>query len=177
MEKKEILKTFPKIVKLNDGEDIILRLMTPADESDLLQFYHGMPENDRLFLKEDVTDPQVIHRWAKHLDYNRVIPVIAVKDYKIIADSTLLMQTHGWSRHVGEIRLAVSQDYRRKGLGFNMIKELFSLAMALKLEKVMGEIMGSQTYIIMMLKSLGFKQEAVLQDHVKDLHGDKHDLV
>jgi L-amino acid N-acyltransferase YncA len=177
MEKKEILKTYPKTVKLNDGVEVVLRPMTPADESSLLEFYRAMPESDRLFLKEDVTDPEVIHRWAKHLDYNRVIPVLALKDDTIIADATLLMQTHGWSCHVGEIKLAVSQDYRRKGLGFLLIKELYSLAMALNLEKVMGEVMGTQTYILKMLKTLGFKQEAILEEHVKDLHGKKHDLI
>lgn len=177
MEDKKILKTYPKAVKLNNGEEVTLRLMTPADETSLLVFYQSMPESDRLFLKEDVTDPEVIHRWAKHLDYNRVVPVLAIKEDKIIADSTLLMQTHGWSRHVAEIRLAVSHDYRRKGLGFILIKELFSLAMALSMEKVIGEVMETQTYIIKMLKTLGFKQETVLKDHVRDLHGKKHDLI
>ena len=70
MEKKEYLKRYPKTEKINNGEEIVLRLMTPADEVALLEFFKTMPENDRLFLKEDVTDPETIHRWAKNLDYN-----------------------------------------------------------------------------------------------------------
>jgi len=135
-----------------------------------------MPENDRLFLKEDVTDPETIHRWAKNPDYNCVIPILAIKDDRIIGDASLYMETYGWTQHVGRVCLAVSKDYRRQGLGFRLAKEIFSLALALNLEKVVGEVMENQVAVIQILKSLGFKKEAVLKNHVKDLLGNKHDL-
>jgi len=177
MEKRQVLKDYPKTAKLRSGEEVALRLMTQADEAALLEFYKSLPESDRMFLKEDVTNPQVIHLWAMNLDYNKAIPILVFKGNKIIGDATLLMQTHGWSTHVGEIRLVVSKEHRGQGLGFLLIKEIFFLAVALNLEKVMGEVMEDQIVVLSILKSLGFRKEAVLKDHVKDLLGNKHNLI
>ena len=177
MEKKDVLKLYPKEATLRNGQKVTLRLMTPADEAALLEFFRALPEKERLFLKEEVTNPEVIHRWAKNLNYNRVIPLIAVVGDRIIADAPLLMRSHGWSRHVGEFRMAVSPDYRRLGLGFLMAKELFFLALSLKLEKVMAETIEEQVAVVQILRSIGFEQEAVLKDHVKDLHGNLHNLL
>jgi RimJ/RimL family protein N-acetyltransferase len=177
METKDVLKMYPKEVTLRNGQKVTLRLMTPADEGALLEFFRSLPEKDRLFLKEDVTDPQVIHRWAKNLDYNRAIPLLALSGERIVADAPLLMRTHGWSRHVGEFRLVVSSDFRRLGLGFLLSKELFFLALSLKLEKVMAETVEEHVAIVQILKSIGFETEAVLKDHVKDIHGNPHNLL
>lgn len=177
MEKNDVLKIYPKEVALRDGQKITLRLMTPADEVALLEFFRSLPEKDRLFLKEDVTDPHVIHRWAKNIDYNRVIPLIALCNDRIVADAPLLMATHGWSQHVGEFRLVVSPDYRGLGLGFLLSKELFHLALSLKIEKVMAQTVEDHVAVIQILKAIGFEREAVLKDHVKDLHGNTHNLL
>jgi len=177
MEKKDILRLYPKDVTLRGGQKVTIRLMTAADEEALLEFFRSLPEKDRLFLKEDMTDPQVIHRWVKNLDYNRVIPLLAFSGERIVADAPLLMNTHGWSRHVGEFRLVVSSDFRRLGLGLILSKELFFLALSLKLEKLMAETVEEHVAIIRILKSLGFETEAVLKDHVKDIHGNPHNLL
>jgi RimJ/RimL family protein N-acetyltransferase len=177
MDRKEVLKSYPKEVELRNGETVTFRLMTPSDEVALLEFFKKLPEKDRLFLREDVTDPEVLHLWAKNLDYSSIIPIIAVKDNMIIGDASLHMETHGWSTHVGEIRLAVSRSYRHKGLGFKLTRDLFHLALSLKLEKVVAQMMENQVAVIQILKSIGFKKEAVLKDHVKDLNGKKHDLL
>ena len=177
METKDVLKLYPKEVTLRGGQKVTIRLMTAADEGALLEFFRSLPEKDRLFLKEDMTDPQVIHRWAKNLDYNRAIPLLALSGERIVADAPLLMHAHGWSRHVGEFRLVVSSDFRRLGLGFILSKELFFLALSLKLEKLMAETVEEHVAIVQILKSIGFETEAVLKDHVKDIHGHPHNLL
>ncbi|MGA1872519.1 MAG: hypothetical protein ACMUHY_02510, partial [Thermoplasmatota archaeon] len=42
-----------------------------------------------------------------------------------IGDATLHRAKFGWFRHVGEIRLVTHPDYRRKGLGLLLAKEIF----------------------------------------------------
>jgi len=177
METKDVLKLYPKEVTLRGGQKVTIRLMTAADEGALLEFFRSLPEKDRLFLKEDMTDPQVIHRWAKNLDYNKAIPLLALSGERIVADAPLLMHAHGWSRHVGEFRLVVSSDFRRLGLGFILSKEIFFLALSLKLEKLMAETVEEHVAIVQILKSIGFETEAVLKDHVKDIHGNPHNLL
>ena len=177
MDKHDALKTYPKEATLRNGQKVAMRLMTPADETALFEFFRALPEEDRLFLKEDVTDPNVIHRWAKNIDYNRAIPLIAICNDRIVADALLLMDIHGWSRHVGEFRLVVSPDYRGLGLGFILSKELFQLAISLNIEKVIAQTIEDHAAVIQILKAIGFDREAVLRDHVKDLHGKTHNLL
>ena len=177
MERKKLLKAFPKDVSLRDGSIVTLRLMTIGDEVALLDFFRKLPEKDRLFLKDDVTDPEVISHWAKNLDYNKVIPIVALKDGEIIGEGSLHMNTFGWSLHVGEIRLVVSRDHRREGLGFLLTKEIFFMALSLGLQKVIAETTEKQVAVIQILKAIGFTKEAVLKNHVIDQNGDIHDLL
>jgi hypothetical protein len=58
--------------------------MVKEDEQKLLKFFLGLPEEDRLFLKNDVTDPKVIESWAQKLNYEHVIPILAELDNRII---------------------------------------------------------------------------------------------
>ncbi|MEE8335942.1 MAG: GNAT family N-acetyltransferase, partial [Candidatus Neomarinimicrobiota bacterium] len=77
----------------------------------------------------------------------------------------------------GEIRLLVSEDYRRKSLGMLLARELYLLAISNKVEEIIVKIMKPQAAAINIFKRMGFKQEAVLPDYVKDLGGTKRDLI
>ena len=171
------LKNYPKKVFLRNGLEVTLRLMTLQDETALLEFFKNLPEEDLMFLKEDIADPVVIHRWAQTLDYDHVIPILAVIGERVIGDATLHRQTYGWSQHVGEIRVVTCKDFRRKGLGILLAKEIFFLALSLKLEKIIAEMMDTQTAAIEVFKAIGFEKEAILKNHVKDTHGNRHNLL
>ncbi|NIQ99909.1 MAG: hypothetical protein GTN78_06860, partial [Gemmatimonadales bacterium] len=92
---------YPKKVRLRDGTEVQLRPMVAEDREGLLAFFQDLPEDDRMFLKEDVTKPETIDRWVRNLDYDRVLPILAMKDEKVVGDGTLHMDRYGWSRHVG----------------------------------------------------------------------------
>lgn len=172
-----MLKDYPKIAKLRDGQEIILRPMTKDDFGNLQAFFAILPIEDRLFLKEDVGDPKVIAAWIDSLDYSRVIPILAEKEGKIIGDATLHRRRFGWYQHVGDIRLVTDPHYRRKGLGLLLAREIFFLAIHLRLEMIIAEMMDTQKSAIQIFQSLGFKQEAKLKNFVKDLYGNRHDLL
>ena len=83
-----MLRDYPKEGTLKSGEKVTLRPMVREDEQKLLEFFLRLPEEDRLFLKNDVTDPKVIEPWAQNLNYEHVIPLLAVIGDIIIADDT-----------------------------------------------------------------------------------------
>ena len=56
---------FPKEVCLRDGTRIVLKPMTPDDAGALLDFFRGIPAEDRFYLKEDVTSRKVVERWVQ----------------------------------------------------------------------------------------------------------------
>jgi RimJ/RimL family protein N-acetyltransferase len=168
---------YPKKINLREGTEIILRPMVAEDEDKLLEFFRAIPEEDRIYLADDVTSRKVIRRWCKELDYNTVLPILAEKDGVIIGDSTLRHTRLGWMRHVGHIRSVVSIDWRRKGVATVLVGELIEHAIMRGLDKLVFRAMDTQVSAINAMKAMGFVKEAVLKEHVVDLRGRPHDLI
>lgn len=172
-----MLEDYPKTVILKNGEEAILRPLESGDEKKLAEFFQSLPLKNRLFLKHDVTDSKIIKSWVKNIDLERVIPIVAVKGDRIIGDATLHWAKFGWFRHVGEIRLVTHPDYRRKGLGVLLAKEIFFLALTLKLDKIVAMMAEDQHAAVRVFTLLGLEKEAVLPDHIMDHKGKKRNLV
>ncbi len=168
---------YPKELVLKDKTKVTFRPLEIGDRKALYEFFNRLPEKDKLYLKDDVSNPNVINRWVSNMDFESIIPIVAVHDGQIVGDATLHMEKHGWSRHVGEIRLVIDEKFRRTGLGMHLAKEIFDLAISAKLEKVMAVMMNNQKAAIKIFETIGFVKEAELAGHVKDLHGKRHNLV
>ena len=145
---------YPKAITLMDGTKTALRPLSSDDEARLLRFFMRVPEADRYFLKEDVTDPALIHRWASHIDLDRVIAIVAILGDEIIADATLHRSRDLARSRVGEYRLVVDPAYRGLGLagrnfGKTSLREVkkklseMSLQLGLDLEAIFGKKPGA----------------------------------
>jgi RimJ/RimL family protein N-acetyltransferase len=171
------LEGFPETVTLRDGAQVLLRPMQPDDGPALLAFFRGLPEEDRLFLRENVTREDVVDRFVRHLDYDAVLPLIAEYQGRIVGDGTLHRNRHGWTSHVGEIRVVVEPEFQRRGLGTAIARLLVKRATAFGLDKLVAEVVENQIGAQRAFGKLGFYPEAVLKSHVKDIHGTKRNLV
>lgn len=171
------LDEYPREVVLKDGSTIVLRPMVEADEGALLEFFKGLSDTDRLYLRHDVTNPEVVRLWARNIDYERVLPILAVADGTVVGDATLHRNPFSWMRHVGSIRIVVGTDYRKKGLARILAAEIFQLALTAKLEKLVAEMLTEQNDARRVFSRLGFKEEATLKDHVMDVANKKHDML
>jgi RimJ/RimL family protein N-acetyltransferase len=171
------LKGFPKQVVLRDGSPVSLRLMVATDEARLVAFFRRLPPEDRQFLKDDVTQVEIIRAWCRDLDYHRVLPILAEREGEIIGDATLHRQPTGWMRHVGKIRVVTDPFFRRRGLASALAREIFYVALQVGLDKMVAEVVVDQIPAVKVFERLGFRQEALLAGHILDLHGRKHDLL
>jgi len=133
-------REYPKDVKLKDGSTVTLKPFERKDKESLFTFFQRLPEGDRIFLKDDVSDPAVVDRWATELNYNRIFPLLAWKGTDVVADATLHKNLGGWMKHVATIRIVVAKDFHRKGLGSILANELFLHALKSGLEKVVAEV-------------------------------------
>lgn len=170
-------REYPKEVKVKDGTTVVLRPFERRDKDALFAFFQKLPEEDRLFLKDNVTDPATVERWAVELNYDRVYPLLAWKGSDIVADATLHKNIGGWMKHVGTIRIVVAREYQRQGLGAILANELFLHALKSGLEKIVAEMMETQPGAKKVFEKLGFRQEAVLHGQVRDQIGVRHDLL
>jgi acetyltransferase len=170
---------YPKKVTLRDGTALTLRPMTPDDAEALLQFFLTVPEGERWFLKEDVTSPRVIQRWCEEIDYRRALPILAVDDSgRIVADAVLIRRRGGSRSHVCEFRIVVSPEYRHRGLGVTLIRELCDIANDAGLEKIVAEmVVGAEDDAIHAAEWLGFYKIATLEGMAKDQQGHDCDVV
>jgi ribosomal protein S18 acetylase RimI-like enzyme len=148
------------------------RPITADDEAALMRFFARIPEADRTFLKEDVDDPAVVTAWARP----GTARVIAVDGAEVVG-SVAVVPLHGWSSHVGEIRLVVDPGRRGHGIGRELARQAIHDAVELQLSKLVVEVIADQTALIGMFRALGFDGEALLADHVRDRNGQIRDLL
>ncbi|TET18865.1 MAG: N-acetyltransferase [Candidatus Cloacimonadota bacterium] len=172
-----MLKDYPKEVTLKSGEKVILRPMVKEDEKMLLEFFLRLPEEDRIFLRDDVSDPKVVKSWAENVNYKHVIPILAEIDGKIIGDATLHRRTTEELQKIGEIRIVIDKDFRRHGLGALLAREIYYVALSLKYGKLVAEVFEEQRGVLKMCETLGFRHERILISRAVDLQGRKRNLV
>jgi len=172
-----ILEDYPKEIKLRDNSKVTLRPLVKEDEGALIDFFQGLIQEDRLYLRDDVTDPEVIRGWMQNIDYEKILPILALDGDTIIADATLHRDPRGWMRHVGYIRMSVAGSHRGKGLARVIGAEIFRQAVSSGLDKLVAEMLSVQKNAERVFSRLGFKEEAVLKDHGMDNDGKKHDLI
>jgi RimJ/RimL family protein N-acetyltransferase len=171
------MEQFSKTLKIKGGTSVLIRPLAKQDGSALLAFFSGLPDDDRLFLKEDVTKKEVVDRWIEDLNFDKVLPIVAEKDSEIIGDATLHFNNYGWQRHMAEIRCVVSRKYQRRGLGTALMRELVSRAVEKGVTKISATMMDTQKSAQKAFEKLGFRKEAELKDFVADIKGKPHNLV
>jgi RimJ/RimL family protein N-acetyltransferase len=169
-------RSYPRHVKTDAG-DIEFRLMGRSDEAAVLAFAQRLPTHDLLFLPRNISQPKVLSAWIKDIERGDIVSLLALKGGTVVGCGTLVRDPYSWSPHVGEIRMVVSQDVRGQGVGRALSQETFALALCAGLEKLSVQMTVDQQAAIALFESLGFKAEALLRDHVKDVAGKKHDIV
>jgi L-amino acid N-acyltransferase YncA len=167
----------PSSVQLKDGTPVSLRLMTAADAGRIAGFARSLPEDDLLFLRMDITDPDAVAHWVRNLEAGLTTTVIAEANGAIAGYAALVQNRVGWQRHLGEIRTQVGPRCRSQGLGRALAGEIFTIARARGLRKIVAQMTPDQKGAIATFERLGFRPEALLQDFVVDHAGRTRDLV
>jgi len=168
---------YPKQIKLRHGRAVELRLMEPQDAGLLHQFFCGIPAEDLLFLRRDVTDRPVIDQWAERVRKGSVVTVLALDAGKVVGEASLHLSSTPWSEHVGEVRVVVDRSMRQTGVGTRLTSEIFLLAVQRGIRKIVAEMTIEQKPAIGVFQKLGFRVEGLLRNHVRDREGVPHDLV
>jgi L-amino acid N-acyltransferase YncA len=173
---QKLLTDFPKIWVLDDGTKVALRPMVQHDRDRLALFFKRIPIEDLRFLKDDVTDTGVIDQWCQSLNYDRVLPLVAEFNGRIIADASLHRRKAGWRRHLGGVRVVVDPEFRHKGLASRLIDELVSIAGKEGLDRLYAEIPADDQAAIEVFQARGFTHVALFERDILDLAGKHHDL-
>jgi ribosomal protein S18 acetylase RimI-like enzyme len=151
-----------------------IRPIQAADAPALSAFLERIPEGDRTFFKEDIREREIVASWLQDTHGRRSAAVEA--DGRVLGYVAVIPGV-GWSSHVGELRLVVDPNQRRRGLGRQLAQRGLVDAIQLGLGKIVVEVVADQTPAVAMFQSLGFNAEALLRDHVRDRSGALRDLI
>ena len=168
MKKKETLK---------DGSGILIKTLTSNDLEKLMAFYRSLPYEDRKYLRIDVTDKSAVEKKIRAVESGSAVRIIALHNNTIIAIGALELGSDDWHKSLGELRVAVSRDFQRKGLGLMMLRELYLIAVDHKVEKIVVKMLRPQIAARKICKKLGFREELFLPAYVKDQDKKNQDLL
>jgi L-amino acid N-acyltransferase YncA len=167
-----------KNIQLKDGTEVLIRDLRDDDVEMSLAFFRDLPPKDRIYLRNDVTRREVVEERIRKMSTGKILRLVAVDDEgRIIADGSLESEGFAWKDHVAELRLIVAGAYQRKSLGVLLARELYLQAASKRVEELVAKIMRPQKAALKAVERLGFKEQAVLPDYVKDTEGIKHDMI
>jgi L-amino acid N-acyltransferase YncA len=164
-----MFEAYPKEVTLKDGASLTLRPMTRDDQYAIYSFFISLPEENRRWLGNDVTDRKLLEKWARNLNYDRVLPILAEYDGRVVANATLHFHTFGWGRHIAEVRITITPEFQGRGLGALLLQELSQLAAAHQVKKLLARIVTTQRGVIKAFEKAGFGLVTELKNYVKDI--------
>jgi L-amino acid N-acyltransferase YncA len=151
--------------------------MTAADRNAILVFARGLPQEDLLFLRVDISDPAAVDIWIRNIEAGLSATLLAFDSNGIVGYATVHRSQVPWMRRVGELRVNVGAAYRARGLGRILTSQIFDLARGLGLRKLMANMTTDQHGAQAAFRRLGFIPEALLADYVEDRNGKPRDLV
>jgi GNAT superfamily N-acetyltransferase len=177
MSLESALECYPKSIALKNGLSITMRPLVPTDSKTFGEFLNALPGEDLIFLKERVSDPKVVRRWCKEMDYGKALHLLAFHGKKIVGMALLKQDLGGWKRHVGRLNVQMLREYRGKGVGRNLTHDIIELARQAGLQWLEVELCDKQQPAVRFLGLLGFSHVLRLPDYVKDMHSVTHDYI
>jgi L-amino acid N-acyltransferase YncA len=146
----------------------------PGHTDALLQFFRDLPEGDRTFIKENVTDPATVASFTSGDD--RAQRWVSTDGERITGYAAVL-RLPGWSDHVGEVRLVVAPAARGTGTGRELARHALVEAVRAGMTKLVVEVVAEQGGALALFTALGFTGEALLRDQIRDRDGQLRDLM
>jgi L-amino acid N-acyltransferase YncA len=170
-------KRYPRRLRLPNGRDIDLRMMTLTDKQKVLSFARSLPHDDLLFLRMDITEETIVDEWIANIQQGATVTVLAEAGDKLVGYASLHTEQARWTRRVGEIRVQVASSCRGIGLGRRLAAEIFHLGQTRGIKKMAAMMTPDQTGARTAFERLGFQVEALLQDWVVDRDDRPRDLL
>lgn len=166
---------YRKFVNTNSGRRVLLRPLLPEDTERLQRLFLEAPEEDSRYLKDNVRDPALIAHWTANPNYEKVFPLVAHCEDRLVGDCTLHLG-RGVTRHIGTVRIFLAPDYRGVGLGSKMIQEAEEIAHKIGLKFLTAEVILDHVGLIKAFRRLGFDMRCTFDDYFMTADGKTYDV-
>lgn len=171
------MSSLGQVARRLNARQLTVRPMDADDRAAVLAFADGLPDHDLLFLRRDIRDADVVDQWIGEIESGQMTTLLALADAELLGYASIDRSQLQWSSHVAEIRVVISESARAKGLGRLLVEQAFQAAVAAGIEKVVARMTPDQKGAVAAFEGLGFRPEGLMRNHVRDLSGEKHDLL
>lgn len=170
-------RDFPMSVDIGD-RDFSFTLLTPHDRTAIAGLARSLPEEDKLFMRRDITHADGLDEWMRDLTHHRSVSIgVWSMTGKLVGYGSIHYNQTFWNRHIGELRTVIHSAYRTQELQRRLVAELYLIARDLELEKLIVYLPADDKPARLLIENLGFVPEALLTDWVKTRDNVTHDLV
>ena len=119
---------FPQEAHLRDERRLIIRPFTENDVDALWEFFKRLPLAVRRWAWEDFEHRDTVERWARDLDYDKRVPLLALDGDRVVGEARLMYRDGGPLRLVGRIQWLLDPEYLGAGLGTLFINDFMTIA-------------------------------------------------
>lgn len=167
---------YRQVFILRDGANVLLRPLIYEDYQGLLDLFLPLPQEESRFMRHEVTSPEVIEGWVNNINYDDVLPIIALAGDRIVGLATLHFNDRRAS-HRAEMRIFLARDFRRRGLGTKMSLALIDVAKKHNLYLLEVQIVRDLSSDIKAMEKVGFETQCILEDYYMLPNGEMRDVV
>ena len=171
--KQELI--YRQLITLRDGGRVLIRPLAKEDRQALIDLFTPISIEDLRYVRHKVNDPVIINKWVDELDFNKVLPLVAVMSDRIVGEATLHFN-EGPARHRAEVRIFLAKEVRRRGVGSKLLEALVDMAKRRNLHMIEAQIINDQTNTIKSFQKLGFELKTVLDDYFIQPDGEVRDI-
>jgi acetyltransferase len=146
--------------RLQDGTEVVIRVIRPEDEPLLVAFHDGHSEHTirmRFFsLVKSLTRESLVR--LCHLDYNREIALVAVRnegkqDAEIVGVSRYYLDPESGD---AEFALVVGDVWQGLGLGYHLMQRLIEVARQNGVHRLVGLVLAENAPMLKLMQEFGF---------------------
>jgi RimJ/RimL family protein N-acetyltransferase len=167
---------YRQVFTLKDGANVLLRPLVPNDFQALLDLFSQLPSEETRFMRHEVNKPEVVQGWIDNLDYDKVLPIVALVGDRIVGLATLHFNDRRAS-HRAEVRIFLARDFRRRGLGTKLSLGMIDIAKRHNLYLLEVQIVRDLSNDIKAMEKVGFETCCILEDYYMLPDGELRDVV
>ena len=100
---------------------------------------------------------------------------MCIRDRHLVGDATL-HRRRGAERHIGELRIFLTKEFRGVGLGMQLLGELIEIGRDMGLHMLIAEVVSDELSVVKAFRKLGFVRHAEIDDYFMDMDGNLRDV-
>lgn len=167
------------------GSQVLLGAMCWEDLDGLLELVNDLvaerdvnPDLGIIMDQEQTRDSeaQFVSSMLQGIESGKVINVLAQIDGRAIANSEVVRGKSSDEFHHGKLGIAISKDYRDRGIGREMVKTLVEESRTAGLKTLELEVFANNPKALHLYESLGFKQVGTIPKKIFR-KGAFHDII